>query len=122
MWCPTRSPGKDPGSWNTAKRAAGLGDLHLHNLRHSFASFLINSGRSLYEVQRILGHSSIAMTSRYSHLAQDTLLEVTNVASKLIDLGSKDSQETQGVSKRTSSGRWRLAGVFKGIAVLGKWD
>ena len=65
----------------TARRRAGLDDLRIHDLRHSFASFLINNGRSLYEVQRILGHSSARMTERYAHLAHDTLLAATNAAS-----------------------------------------
>jgi integrase len=66
-------------AWSTARRRAGMKDLRIHDLRHSFASFLINNGRSLYEVQRILGHSSARMTERYAHLAHDTLLEATNV-------------------------------------------
>ena len=68
-------------AWVTARRRAGLDDLRIHDLRHSFASFLINNGRSLYEVQRILGHSSARMTERYAHLSHDTLLAATNAAS-----------------------------------------
>jgi integrase len=45
-------------AWNKARRKAGLSDVRVHDLRHSFASFLVNSGRTLYEVQRILGHRS----------------------------------------------------------------
>jgi len=55
-------------------------ELRIHDLRHSFASFLINNGRSLYEVQKILGHSSAKMTERYAHLAHDTLLAASNAA------------------------------------------
>jgi site-specific recombinase XerD len=54
----------------------------MHDLRHSFASFLINSGRSLYEVQNLLGHSQVATTQRYAHLSQETLLDATNAAFK----------------------------------------
>jgi site-specific recombinase XerD len=36
-----------------------------HDLRHSFASLLINSGRTLYEVQHILGHTQVNTTQRY---------------------------------------------------------
>jgi len=46
----------------------------MHDLRHSLASLLINSGRTLYEVQHILGHTQIKTTQRYAHLSQDTLL------------------------------------------------
>ena len=43
-------------AWNTARKNAGLADVRMHDLRHSFASLLVNSGRTLYEVQHILGH------------------------------------------------------------------
>ena len=52
--------------------------MRIHDLRHSFASFLINGGRSLYEVQQLLGHSTATMTQRYAHLARETLLEAAN--------------------------------------------
>lgn len=61
-------------AWDAARRQARLADLRMHDLRHSFASFLINSGRSLYEVQQLLGHRSSQMTQRYAHLAHETLL------------------------------------------------
>lgn len=67
-------------SWNTARKMAGLRDVRIHDLRHSFASFLVNAGRSLYEVQRILGHTQIKTTQRYAHLSQDTLIDAANVA------------------------------------------
>ncbi len=70
-------------SWNAARIAAGLADVRCHDLRHSFASFLVNAGRSLYEVQRILGHTQIKTTQRYAHLSQDTLLDAVNAASDM---------------------------------------
>jgi integrase len=70
--------------WHQARLQAGLGDLRMHDLRHSFATFLINGGRSLYEVQQLLGHSNGAMTQRYAHLAHETLLDASNVAGELI--------------------------------------
>jgi integrase len=42
-----------------------------HTLRHTYASWSVMSGVNLYTVQRLLGHSTIAMTERYSHLAPD---------------------------------------------------
>ena len=66
------------GTWDRARTAVGLGDVRCHDLRHSFASFLVNSGRSLYEVQKILGHSQISTTERYAHLSQDSLLSAAN--------------------------------------------
>ena len=59
---------------------AGLTDVRIHDLRHNFASFLVNAGCSLYEVQKLLGHSSSKMTQRYSHLSQPSLLRAVSFA------------------------------------------
>lgn len=67
-------------AWNTARQSVGLADVRMHDLRHSFASLLINSGRTLYEVQHILGHTQVKTTQRYAHLSQDTLLAAANAA------------------------------------------
>jgi integrase len=66
-------------SWNTARKMAGMPELRIHDLRHSFASFLVNAGRSLYEVQELLGHADIKTTSRYAHLSRDRLAEAVEV-------------------------------------------
>jgi integrase len=71
-------------SWNTARTAAGLSEVRVHDLRHSFASFLVNAGCSLYEVQKILGHASVVMTQRYSHLSQDSLLRAASHAGAIV--------------------------------------
>ena len=71
-------------AWNTARTAAGLSDVRIHDLRHSFASFLVNAGRTLYEVQLLLGHTQIKTTARYSHLSKDTLLDASNAAARAV--------------------------------------
>ena len=68
-------------SWHSARKDAGLDDLRVHDLRHSFASFLVNAGRSLYEVQTLLGHSQIKTTQRYAHLSSDSLRKASNEVS-----------------------------------------
>lgn len=45
-------------TWDTIRKNAGIPDVRIHDLRHNFASLLINSGRTLYEVQKLLGHSN----------------------------------------------------------------
>jgi site-specific recombinase XerD len=70
-------------AWNTVRKAAGIPELRMHDLRHSFASFLVNSGRSLYEVQRLLGHYDPKVTMRYAHLSQDSLVDAANVVGKI---------------------------------------
>jgi integrase len=72
-------------AWDTARTKAGLADVRIHDLRHSFASLLINSGRTLYEVQHILGHTQVKTTQRYAHLSQDTLLAAANAATRALD-------------------------------------
>lgn len=66
-------------SWDAARVRAGLPDLRVHDLRHSFASFLVNAGRSLYEVQELLGHADIRTTSRYAHLSRERLFEAVEM-------------------------------------------
>jgi len=60
--------------WETARRKARLGDLHIHDLRHSAASFMINAGVDLFAVGRVLGHADHQSTMRYAHLADETLM------------------------------------------------
>ena len=68
-------------TFERAVKALGLNDgitdrrqkVVFHSLRHTFASRLVQKRVSLYEVKELLGHSDIAMTQRYSHLANETL-------------------------------------------------
>jgi len=58
--------------------------LRIHDLRHSFASLLVSGGRSLYEVQQILGHSDPKVTMRYAHLSSKALHQAANAASVIV--------------------------------------
>ncbi len=70
--------------WVRLRQKAGLPHLRLHDLRHQFASFLVNDGRTLYEVQQILGHSDPKVTMRYAHLSTKALQEAANSAAMKI--------------------------------------
>ena len=60
-------------------REAGLDDrLHWHSLRHTHATWLVQAGATLYEVQRLLGHSSPRVTEIYSHLLPEHLHRTVN--------------------------------------------
>jgi integrase len=70
--------------WCRLRQDAKLPHLRLHDLRHQYASFLINQGRTLYEVQQILGHSDPSVTMRYAHLSTKSLQEAANSASDVL--------------------------------------
>ncbi len=52
-----------------AREKAGVPDVHFHDLRHTFASWYIQNGGDPYRLQKYLGHSTMAMTERYTHLS-----------------------------------------------------
>ena len=70
--------------WIRLRNKAGLPKLRIHDLRHGFASLLVSSGRTLYEVQQILGHSDPKVTMRYSHVSPRALQEAANSASVIV--------------------------------------
>jgi len=55
-------------AWRHARRRAGLADVHFHDLRHTFASYMAMSGASLREIAELLGHSTVHMALLYTHL------------------------------------------------------
>lgn len=58
--------------------------FRIHDLRHQYASFLVNAGFSLYCVQQVLGHADSATSARYSHLSTKSLQDAANSASIMI--------------------------------------
>ncbi|MCI4625028.1 MAG: tyrosine-type recombinase/integrase [Candidatus Magnetoovum sp. WYHC-5] len=71
--------------FKASAKKAGLEDIKLHDLRHTFASYLAMAGESLNTIQELLGHQQISTTQIYSHLSQDHLknaLSKLNFASK----------------------------------------
>lgn len=58
-------------AWDTARKKAGLPEVRMHDLRHTFASLLINSSYELYDVMSALGHTQMRTTMRYAHLSRD---------------------------------------------------
>lgn len=76
-------------AWDTIRRRVGIENVRLHDLRHSYASFLVNSGHSLYEVQSLLGHANASMTQRYAHLSQGRLRDAANSVGDIIATAAK---------------------------------
>ena len=70
--------------WRRVRKAAGLEDVRIHDLRYTFASEAVMGGESLPMVGRILGHAQAQTTARYARLADDPLQSVSDrVASSL---------------------------------------
>ncbi len=66
-------------AFKTALKNAGITDFRFHDLRHTFASQVIMRGGDLKDVQELLGHKSMSMTLRYSHLSQEHKKRAVNL-------------------------------------------
>ena len=79
--CPWLFPGDKPGQpvqeirrfWQRIQREAGIEDVRIHDLRHTFASLLVSGGASLEMIGKLLGHSQMQTTQRYAHLMDSPL-------------------------------------------------
>ncbi len=70
--------------WRRIRTRAGLSDVRLHDLRHSFASMGAGGGLSLPVIGALLGHSQAATTQRYAHLAADPLRQANDMIGQRI--------------------------------------
>ncbi|MDJ0944423.1 MAG: tyrosine-type recombinase/integrase [Kiloniellales bacterium] len=75
--------------WRAIREDAGIPDVRLHDLRHSFASFLVASGASLPMIGKMLGHTQAATTARYAHLDVDPLRQYAETAGAAITSSAK---------------------------------
>jgi len=78
-WCFTyagRRIQNSSSAWDTAKRRAGIEDFRFHDLRHTWASWHVQSGTSLQELMELGGWKSYEMVLRYAHLAPEKLKSV----------------------------------------------
>jgi Phage integrase family len=62
-----------------ARDRAGIPDFRFHEMRHTFATRLVQRGNDLYKVQRLLGHKTGTMTQRYAHHSPESLRDGVNV-------------------------------------------
>lgn len=74
-------------AWARICMAACITGLRIHDLRHSYASFLVGAGFSLPVIGGLLGHTQPATTARYAHLLHDPLREATERAGAIISGG-----------------------------------
>lgn len=71
-----------------ALKAAEIADFHWHDLRHTCASYLAMSGVSPLEIAKILGHRTMAMVARYSHLSPGRVVELGDMLAERLGVGS----------------------------------
>ena len=79
--------------WKKLRTDLKMPELRIHDLRHTFASFLVNSGHTLYEVQKLLGHSDPRITMRYAHLDSSELISAAEDVSRLIHASAEAEAE-----------------------------
>ena len=60
-------------SWGVVRKKAGLKDVRIHDLRHSYASRALSLGEGLPMIGKLLGHRKVQTTARYAHLARDSV-------------------------------------------------
>jgi integrase-like protein len=92
-----------------AMKLCRIENFHFHDLRHTFATRLVQSGIDLYKVQCLLGHKSPIMTQRYAHHYPESLREgVEMLAGYSLPSTGGHKFSTHATSGRTSTGReWR---------------
>ncbi len=74
------------GPWRRIRKKAGIEDVRLHDLRHTFASFGASAGLSLPVIGSLLGHTQAATTQRYAHLSSDPVREAAEaIGAKLAE-------------------------------------
>lgn len=90
---PVPAEGRGFGSlrtaWNAALARAEVQDFRWHDLRHTAASYLTMAGIGSMEVAKVLGHKTLQMTARYSHLSPERTVELGDVLTKRLGLASK---------------------------------
>ncbi|MCY4596733.1 MAG: tyrosine-type recombinase/integrase, partial [Bryobacterales bacterium] len=70
--------------WRRLRHEAGLPDVRLHDLRHTFASIAVMSGENILTVGRLLGHNDPGTTLKYTHLAHDAVAEAAETVGSVL--------------------------------------
>ena len=88
--------------WDRVRKRAGLEDVRLHDLRHSFASRALALGESLPMIGKLLGHSQVETTARYAHLARDSVHEAAariadSIGADLLNAGAHNDIDHPGL-------------------------
>jgi integrase len=82
--------------WRRLRKRAGLDDLRIHDLRHSFASDALQLGEDLPMIGKLLGHTQVQTTARYAHLKTDPIRVAADKVSDAIALALSRPPEEDG--------------------------
>lgn len=88
--------------WRRIRHAAGIGDVRIHDLRHTFASFGASGGIGLPLIGGILGHRQASTTQRYAHLADTPLRRAADEIGRMIAatlIAVEPSRELRNIEK-----------------------
>ena len=118
--CAGRPMKDNSSSFPAAVRRAGIADFWFHDLRHTFASRLVQKGIPLYEVMHLTGHKSFSMVQRYAHLAPEYQ---ERAIAALNDYGQGKEWHVYGTAQenavpKTSSKSLKKNGAGEGIRTL----
>jgi integrase len=80
-------------AFHIAAEKARVEDCRFHDLRHTFATRIVQAGKDLYKVQRLLGHKSPSMTQRYAHHYPESLRDAVEVLDKSVTIQSQFQKE-----------------------------
>ena len=88
-----------PKVWKRIRSMAGVADVRLHDLRHSFASIAVSGGASLPIIGALLGHANSATTQRYAHLSDDPLRAASDAVGRQITASLNPTSDQDNVKK-----------------------
>ena len=101
-------------SFFTALQKCGINNFNFHDLRHTFSSHLIMSGIDLKTVQELLGHKSIEMTLRYSHLSPSHKQRAVDILGKRMDT----KWTLEGVGEKVEENGFVVSDVSKAVMTI----
>jgi integrase len=100
-------------AWGEARSLAGLHDVRLHDLRHSYASLAAGKGVSLHMIGKLLGHKVPATTARYAHLARDVVAgindELGTAMTAAIEKGASTVGNVVKLKRHNPRAKWSTA-------------
>jgi len=116
------TPYKDiRGGFRSSLQKAGIRDFRFHDLRHTFASHLVMAGIDLKTVQELLGHKTLQMTLRYSHLSRDHKRRAINTLGRRLDTIWTPEAERREREKIAHYSDLLYDGNLEGFAGVAEW-